>query len=269
MLKQRIVTALILIPIAIGGVFFLPTQAFTVFIGAVLTIAAWEWANFAGFEGSNRYLYALFIALLMGASSFVSAELLLIPGVIWWLVAFVLVVNYPQMSNWWSSKAAISLMGVFCLVPGHVAMVTLKQTTDSSFLILLLFFLIWGADIGAYFSGKAFGSKKLAPKVSPGKSWEGFCGGLLFATLIAVAMLMWLGRPDLQSIGGVIFLVGCVVIIMVSVLGDLVESMLKRNRGIKDSSGLLPGHGGVLDRLDSLLSAGPVFALFIVVFGWS
>ena len=160
-------------------------------------------------------------------------------------------------------------MGVFCLVPGYVAMVTLKQHADSSFLILLLFFLIWGADIGAYFSGRSLGKNKLAPKVSPGKSWEGLFGGLLFAMLIAIAMLSWLGRPDLQTMRGVIFLFGCMLITLVSVLGDLVESMLKRNRGIKDSSGLLPGHGGVLDRLDSLLSAGPVFALFIIMFEWT
>jgi phosphatidate cytidylyltransferase len=194
--------------------------------------------------------------------------MLLVPGVIWWAVAFVFVLKYPGLSNVWSSRPAISVMGIFCLVPGYVAMVTLKQTNDSSFLILLLFFLIWGADIGAYFSGKALGKNKLAPRVSPGKSWEGFFGGLLFATLIAVAMLLMLGKPDLQSVRGALFLAGCVFVIVVSVHGDLVESMLKRNRGIKDSSGLLPGHGGFLDRLDSLLSAGPVFALLIVMFEW-
>jgi len=270
MLKQRIITALILAPVAIAGIFFLPPIGFAVFIGMVLTIGGWEWANLAGFEDRLRYVYAALIALLMGLYSYFQppAELVLIMGSLWWCLALFFVVQYPARARLWSSRTAISLIGVLCLLPSYAGLLTLKQSADSSFLILLLFFLIWGADIGAYFSGRAFGRRKLAVAVSPGKSWEGFFGGLLTATVIAVLMLLWLGKPDLQSSRGMIFLAGCVLVVMISVLGDLVESMFKRNRGIKDSSGLLPGHGGVLDRVDSLLSAAPVFALMVIEYEW-
>ncbi len=268
MLKQRIITALILAPIAIAGIFFLPPFEFSLFIAAVMTIAAWEWANLAGFIGIHRYVYGLFIAVSLAASTFLPPEMILIPGLLWWCVAFLLVLKYPGLSDYWATKTRISLIGMVCLIPGFTAMVTLKQQTDSSFLILLLFFLIWGADIGAYFSGRALGKNKLAPRVSPGKSWEGLFGGLITASAICVAMLIWLEKPDLSSLRGLIFVACCVFVIFVSVLGDLVISMFKRNRGIKDSSKLLPGHGGVLDRLDSILSAAPVFALIILGFEW-
>ncbi|MFN3237047.1 MAG: phosphatidate cytidylyltransferase, partial [Pseudomonadales bacterium] len=174
-----------------------------------------------------------------------------------------------QGTERWGNPAAIALIGILVLVPGFVALLVLKNTANPDFLILLLFFLIWGADIGAYFTGRAFGKAKLAPEVSPGKSWEGFYGGLVIATLIGTAMFVWLGKPDLVSALGFIWILCLLLVIVVSVLGDLVMSMFKRHRGVKDSSNLLPGHGGVLDRIDSLLSAGPVFALLILLLGWS
>ena len=148
-------------------------------------------------------------------------------------------------------------------------MLLLKTYPDSNYLILLLFFLIWGTDIGAYFIGKTFGQRKLVPHVSPRKSWAGFFGGLITALVIATAISLIVKNPELLSINGIIFLVGCIAVAMVSVLGDLSISMFKRNAGVKDSSNLLPGHGGFLDRIDSLLSASPVFALFILFFGWT
>jgi len=268
MLKQRIITALILAPLAIACVFFLPPLQFSAFLIIVLTLAAWEWANLAGYEGAHRLIYAIVLPIFYGITSFFDPMFFLIPGLLWWLLAFALVVNYPDLTKFWSGKLVRSIIGIFMLVPGYVGLMQLKLSADSEFLILLLFFLIWGADIGAYFSGRAFGNKKLAAQVSPGKSWAGVYGGIIFATSIAIAMCLWLGKPDLGSPRGVLFIIACVVIIMISVLGDLVESMFKRNRGIKDSSNLLPGHGGILDRIDSLLSAAPTFALFILIYGW-
>ena len=268
MLKQRIITALILAPIAIGCVFFLPLLQFSAFLIIVLSLAAWEWAKLAGFEGEHRVIYAVVSLMFYGAATLVDPMFILVPGVLWWLCAFVLVINYPSLTHFWSSKIARSIIGIFMLVPGYVGLVELKQSADSEFLILLLFFLIWGADIGTYFSGRAFGKTKLAPKVSPGKSWAGVYGGIVFATLLAIAMCLWMGKPDFMSARGLVFVLACVAIVIVSVLGDLVESMFKRHRGIKDSSALLPGHGGILDRIDSLLSAAPTFALFILIYGW-
>lgn len=267
MLKQRILTALVLIPIAIGSLFFLPPLGFALFVGGVITIGAWEWANLAGLSSQLRYVYALFISALLVAAYFVPPIYVLAAGALWWAVAFVFMVQYPAGAERWSGQLSLGVIGLFVLVPGFVSLLVLKGTTAPNELILLLFFLIWGADVGAYFVGRAIGKRKLAVEVSPGKSWEGFYGGLVTALLIATAMLYWMGQPNLQSQQGVLFLLGLVLVIMVSVLGDLAISMFKRNRGIKDSSNLLPGHGGILDRIDSLLSAGPVFALLISLTG--
>ena len=239
-----------------------------------MTIGAWEWANLARYVGWQRYLYALTIALLLIAVSFLIeissswALAILLIAALWWVLALILVIDYPRSQRYWSSRWVLTLLGPIMLVPGYVGLMQLKQTNDSHFLILLLFFLIWGADIGAYFSGLRWGDKKLAPAVSPGKSWAGFYGGVTLATLIAIAMCLWLGKPVMLSAAGLVFVLGCILVILFSVLGDLTESMFKRQRGIKDSSQLLPGHGGVLDRVDSLLAGAPIFALFVLLFDW-
>lgn len=268
MLKQRIITALIIAPIAIACVFFMPPVGFYLFVGTVITVSAWEWANLSDFSGLPRYIYALVIAGLLVATSLIPAEWVLGPALVWWLLALVLVIRFPGLENIWSGRITRSLIGVFILVPGFVSLVQLKQSVDGNYLILLLFFIIWGADIGAYFSGRAFGKAKLAPRVSPGKSWAGFWGGMVSAVVISIAMTFWLGKPDLTTERGLVFLVACLMLAVISVVGDLTISMFKRHRGIKDSSNLLPGHGGFLDRLDSLFAAGPTFALFILTFGW-
>ena len=266
MLRQRIITALILAPIAIAGVFLLPVTGFALFVGFILTIGAWEWAGLAGFKEKKRFIYALGIALLLIGSHFLPILHVLVLGCLWWCLALLLVLCYPALVGYWSSKPIISTMGIFALVPGYVALLSLKQSPQSSSLILMLFVLIWSADIGAYLIGRAFGQRKLAPRVSPGKSLEGVFGGLVAAMLVAFVMLTCFGVPDLSSLAGASFLLGCVLVIVISVLGDLTESLFKRNRGLKDASKLLPGHGGVLDRIDSLLSAAPVFALMILLF---
>ncbi len=269
MLKQRVITALVIAPVAIACVFFLPFIGFAVFVGAVLTIAGWEWANLAGYDGAPKLAYAAFIALLMLGAWFAPSMAVLALAIVWWVLAAMLVVLYPKLDTLWGASITRSLIGIVVLVPGFVSLVELKQSLDANFLILLLFFLIWGADVGAYFSGKAFGKAKLMPRVSPGKSWAGFYGGMITALIIASAMALWLGKPDLTSEGGVIFLLACLLVAVVSVFGDLTISMFKRHRGIKDSSNLLPGHGGFLDRIDSLLAAGPVFAVYILLTGWT
>ena len=267
MLRQRIITALILAPIAVGGVFFLPPLFFGVFIGAILTVAAWEWANLAHLGGAMRYGYALVIALLMAATHWIDAAIpLLVAGLLWWSVAMALILQYPDATRLWRDPGVKAAIGILVLVPGFVSLIALKSMADSTFLISLLFVLIWSTDIGAYFVGRAFGKRKLAPKVSPGKSWEGVYGGLMAAIVVVVAMGAWFDPALLFSLDGLVFTSGCVAVAAVSIVGDLAVSMFKRARDIKDSSNLLPGHGGVLDRIDSLLSAGPVFAVFLLWF---
>ncbi|MDA0789708.1 MAG: phosphatidate cytidylyltransferase [Proteobacteria bacterium] len=268
MLGQRIITALIMAPIALAGVFLLQNSGFAVFVGAVLVIAAWEWARLAGIEGPGRVAYAAGLGMVLGASFYLPAVLILALGLLWWLLALALVVAYPGGSQIFSSRVTRCLLGLPLFVPGFMSLLQLKAAPDAEVLIVLLFFLIWGADVGAYFSGKAFGKRKLAPAVSPGKSWAGFYGGMATAIAIAVAIPMIAGLPMLVGAGGALFVAGCLFVAMTSVLGDLTISMFKRYAGVKDASNLLPGHGGVLDRIDSLLAAGPVFAVMILLMGY-
>jgi phosphatidate cytidylyltransferase len=263
MLKQRIITALILLPIALGGFFLLEGFGFALFIGLVVTLGAWEWARLAGFSSQPaRLVYAAIVALML----FV---MYLLPGltpwvlgasVLWWGLATYLVLTYPRSSAHWASAACKLMIGLLILLPAWQGLVEIKKYPLGNWLILAVMVLVWGADIGAYFSGRAFGKRKLAPQVSPGKSWEGVYGGLALSLVITVIVGFVRDWTVAELFKG---LIGAAVIVFISVVGDLTESMFKRQSGIKDSSNLLPGHGGVLDRIDSLTAAIPVFAVLL------
>ncbi|WP_437881499.1 phosphatidate cytidylyltransferase [Pseudomonas sp. LRF_L74] len=261
MLKQRVITALILLPIALGGFFLLDGAAFALFIGAVVTLGAWEWARLAGFAAQGArlaYAAAVALALFLLASVVQLAPVVLSLAVLWWLVAVVLVLTYPESSQLWSSARIRLVIGLLILLPAWQGLVLLKQWPQGNWLIIAVMVLVWGADIGAYFAGKRFGKRKLAPSVSPGKSWEGFYGGLLASLLITFVV----GLVRSWTVGGLLVaLIGTALVVGISVVGDLTESMFKRQAGVKDSSSLLPGHGGVLDRIDSLTAAVPLFAV--------
>ncbi|MGH8435449.1 MAG: phosphatidate cytidylyltransferase [Pseudomonas sp.] len=268
MLKQRIITALLLLPVALGGFFLLDGGAFALFIGAVVTLGGWEWGRLAGFSAQPaRIGYALLVAVLLyllyQAPAF--APWLLLVAIVWWVLATLLVLNFPSGSRFWAGTPAKLVIGLLILLPAWQGLVMLKQWPLANGLILSVMVLVWGADIGAYFSGKAFGKRKLAPQVSPGKSWEGMFGGLLLSLLIASAVGVYRGWSVNEFVLG---LGGAALVVLISVVGDLTESMFKRQAGVKDSSNLLPGHGGVLDRIDSLTAAIPVFALLLWSVGW-
>ncbi|AZD00398.1 phosphatidate cytidylyltransferase [Pseudomonas chlororaphis] len=263
MLKQRIITALILLPIALCGFFLLEGSAFALFIGLVVTLGAWEWARLAGFEAqSTRIAYAVVVAALLFLMQLLPgiAPWVLGAAVLWWGLATFLVLTYPRTREHWAGAAAKLVIGLLILLPAWQGLVFIKQQPLGNWLIMAVMVLVWGADIGAYFSGKAFGKRKLAPQVSPGKSWEGVYGGLLLSLVITAAVGLVAG----WSVGQIILgLLGAAIVVFISVVGDLTESMFKRQAGIKDSSNLLPGHGGVLDRIDSLTAAIPVFAVLL------
>jgi phosphatidate cytidylyltransferase len=187
-------------------------------------------------------------------------------------VAFILVKTHPKFIGLWGSQVVRLLLGVVIIVPMWVGFVQLNSYPElNTYLILYVMFLIWGADVGAYFAGRAFGKNKLAPKVSPGKSWEGVYGGFAVTMLMALGGGFWLQEKTYQTFDTeqwITLFVITLIVTAVSVVGDLVESMVKRHRGIKDSSNLLPGHGGVRDRIDSMTSAIPVFALSLSLVGW-
>ncbi|MCM0611478.1 phosphatidate cytidylyltransferase [Marinobacter sediminum] len=273
MLKTRIITALILAPIAIGGIFFLPPLGFALFTGAIITVGAWEWANMSGIEGQGgRVAYAAVIAALLWGLLNTSALTVLWLSVVWWFICFLLVRGYPSGSDRWGSLPVRAIMGLFVLVPAWVGLNHLRMgsfqfgdITNNLWVILYVFCVVWVADIGAYFSGRAFGKAKLAPRVSPGKSWAGVWGGLLAVGVFAVIVSTLASASVVETL---LLVVASLLTGLVSVLGDLLESMLKRFRGIKDSSQLLPGHGGIMDRIDSLTAAIPIFALIITQLGW-
>ena len=268
MLKQRIITALILLPIALGGFFLLQGADFALFIGLVVSLGAWEWARLAGLEAQPlRLAYAAVIAGALMVLHLMPdlAPWVLGASVIWWGLATWLVLTYPRSSELWASAACRLLIGVLVLLPAWQGLILLKHWSMGNWLILSVMVLVWAADIGAYFAGRAFGKRKLAPQVSPGKSWEGVYGGLAVSLAIVVAVGLYRDWSLGQVLSGVL---GGALVVMASVIGDLTESMFKRRSGIKDSSNLLPGHGGVLDRIDSLTAAIPLFAVLLWAAEW-
>lgn len=273
MLKTRILTALILAPIAIIGIFFLPPLGFAVFTGVAISLGAWEWANMAGYTTSaTRIGYAALVAVILAVVYQMPTLNVLWLGVVWWVLALLMVRAYPDGTSVWGGSPARAAMGLLVLVPAWVGLNHLRNGTllfgevDNGLVaILYVFLVVWVADIGAYFAGRAFGRAKLAPRVSPGKSWAGVWGGLAAVALLAMAAGLLAGAGVLDTL---ILLLASMLVAGISVVGDLLESMLKRFRGIKDSSQLLPGHGGIMDRIDSLTAAIPVFALLITLNGW-
>lgn len=264
MLKQRLLTAIILAPLALAGLFALEGAAFAIFTGAVILVAAWEWSRLSGLQTLGQTLYPLVIGLtLWGAWG--QPHLLhqaLGAAALFWSLALILVITYPKTVHWWRCPARRAVMGFFVLLPAWAGFILLRDL--GAFWLLYVLLIAWVADIFAYFSGRAFGKNKLAPAVSPGKSWEGVAGGLIGTTGLSLAATLYL---DLAANQSLILLFTTLVITGVSVLGDLTESLVKREAGMKDSSQLLPGHGGFMDRIDSLTSAVPLFALLLIYLG--
>lgn len=261
MLKQRMITAAWLAPLTLIGLFGLQGGAFALFTALIVLLGAWEWTNLAGVaRQSARIALVAVMAVLMLAMWLGGAALAAWPlwlAAIGWVVNLYWVTHYPNTAKQWQATSRRLLMGVWVLLPCWVGFNVLRDSGAVWLLFVLL--LVWTADIGAYFAGRRWGKNKLAPKVSPGKSWEGVYGGLAATLLLAIVFAVW---QPFNLMGGVALVVITGLVTLVSVLGDLLESMLKRYRDIKDSSQLLPGHGGVLDRIDSLTAAVPIFALF-------
>ncbi len=270
MLKQRVITAFALAAAVLTGVFFLSGEALALAVGAFLTLGAWEWAAFAGLaRAPARVLYAACVGLLFWVAWQASAHpawlvALLGATLLWWLGALALVARFagaaaPRRGFGWGA----ALAGGIVLVPAGVAVAVLHARFGPGFVVFLLA-LNAAADIGAYFAGRRWGRRRLAPRVSPGKTWEGVGGALAASTLLSLGVALLVLR---LGPGAAFALVGvCLSAVAFSVVGDLVESLFKRCRGLKDSGSLLPGHGGVLDRIDSLTAAAPVFVLGLL--GW-
>lgn len=282
MFKQRVITAVILAPLALWAIFYLPLAGFAAFISIAFLLGAWEWSGFCGLAKRRmRAVYVLLTALSMGLFYYAvplqgalqdSAPLLgmLLLGAGWWLLAIVLVLSFPRSQGWWAtSDWRRALMGWCTLLPAWAALLFIRglQYDSSTFygawLIFALLGLVWAADIGGYIIGKPFGRTKLLPKVSPGKTLEGLLGGLLLVLLVVTGLLVWLEWPGATYY----WYIAAILLSILSVFGDLSESMFKRVAGKKDSGVFLPGHGGILDRIDSLTATAPIYALLLAFWG--
>lgn len=283
MLKQRIITAVILAPLALGGVLFLPLQLFPFFAAFITLLGAWEWGAFLppkGQENANklyRIVFTLSLTLLMTALLLIVPidhiwnqgqlhpiyQSVLIVSALWWCVSIGLIFLYPKATAFWNnSEFYKGLFGQLTLIPFWIGMIALRSygyhndPLLGGMLIVSVFLIVWGADVGAYFVGRSLGKTKLMPNVSPGKTLEGMLGGLITAMFTIILTQSYFYNIELIPLLILVFATA-----FVSVFGDLSESMFKRNSKIKDSGNLLPGHGGILDRIDSLTAAIPVFAL--------
>jgi len=279
MLRQRVVTALIAIAAALLALWLLPTLVLALLFGPLLLIGAWEWAVLAGLGWILRAVYVTAVAAALygawlGLETTPALVAFLGVSLCWWGVAAVAVMRYPAgllpgggaggmvaLAPLWRA-----LEGLLVLVPPFYVLLRLHAASAAGALwILSLLAFIWAADTGAYFTGRALGRTKLAPRVSPGKTWEGAIGGVL-ASVCVGALLMRFGFHVRGASLAALMMVIAVVAVF-SIIGDLTISALKRGAGAKDSGTLFPGHGGVLDRLDSLFAAAPLFVLGLKILG--
>lgn len=270
MLLQRILTALILVPLVVGGALYLPDPYLALILAVVVLLGGWEWTRLAMLESVAGRV--VFLCLLVGL--LVAGWLLLqeMPGSalwvsslasLWWLLAALMLIRYRPGSG--SAAPPIKLLyGLMVLLPPWFSLLVIHRLPeDGPLLMLFVMVLIWVADTGAYFSGRRFGRAKLAPYISPGKTREGVYGALLGAALCG--LLLYQLRPQTGAL--LLLILFCLLLALVSVVGDLFESLLKRQAGLKDSGQLLPGHGGMLDRIDSLTAAAPVYLLGLLLLG--
>ena len=275
MLKQRLITAIILIVLFLGAIFNVDTQGLGVLLAVLVAAGAWEWAGLMRLSSAllkSLYLLATVFLLYFSFELLANPSLLenlLIVSALFWLCAllFLCYANATQMNikAWHISPVISGFIGVLLLLPTWLALLYIHGSLQQGeWFLLFLMVLIWGADSGAYFAGRAWGKNKLAVVVSPGKTWEGFAGAMLIAVVLAIAAAVY-WYSDLKP--QVMFVLLCVFTVIFSVVGDLFESLFKRQAGVKDSGKLLPGHGGVLDRIDSLTAAAPIFTLGMILLG--
>ena len=277
--STRIVTALGLAPVAIAALLWLPSPYLALLVAVVMMFGLWEWTRLAGLDAPlPRATYLVGNALVMlalawgsrGSDTWAPLQAVALVGAAWWLVVPVWLRAFDFASTPSTFSRAVKLLaGSISVIPawsaaiwlhheGQPAQWSLFPIPAGALWTLFAVLIIWAADSGAYFVGSRYGKHKLAPRISPGKSWEGLGGGLATAALVAVAAMPVLGVPW-SSTPALIALT--LVTVAISVVGDLFESLLKRHAGMKDSSDLIPGHGGMLDRIDSLLAALPVFVV--------
>jgi phosphatidate cytidylyltransferase len=275
MLATRVITAVVALVVVVAMVFFAPRTLWSLFMLAVGLVCCWEWSRLSGLAAPGRAVFlALSLAVaaalqalhqLAGPDAFTRLALaLLVVATVFWIV----VAPFWIASHLRPAAPLVAFAGWVVVWPTWAAAIVLREA--GPWILLGAAALVWVADIAAYFSGKRFGRRKLAPAVSPGKTWEGLAGALVGVLAYAIVLAIVARTRDVPfadlfaPAGGIPALIAMVVLAAISVVGDLFESWMKRGVGRKDSSALLPGHGGVLDRIDALTSTLPVAALVLM-----
>lgn len=262
MFRQRFFTSLIMIPLILWALYYAPVMELA-FIGAALAVVcAYEWLPLIPLtHWSKKIIFFLLVGLAIllsfkGGMYFLTSDLVL------WLLLIVAIVTYPSSMSYWGHSFIVGFISLIVLAGAARSLAGIYLHPNGTNLLVYLFCLVWAADSGAYIAGKLYGRHKIIPFVSPGKTWEGLAGGITLAIFIAWAANAWF-HPMLETL--VWFLMAFITVLM-SVFGDLFISMLKRRGGLKDTGFLIPGHGGLLDRLDSLLAAAPFFYVMLYYF---
>ncbi|UDG81551.1 Phosphatidate cytidylyltransferase [Candidatus Profftia lariciata] len=278
MLKLRIITTIIFVPIVIASLFLLSPINLAIIDLIICILAAWEWGQIVGLKNNlHRILGAIFcgvvlVTILLSIYVFnlnmhIIISLLGI-AVIWWIIAFFLVLFYPRSATWWKKSRILKIIfGAVTIVPFFSSIIVLRHygyeinNHQGSWWLCYIIILVWSVDSGAYIFGRLFGKYKLSPQVSLEKTWEGLIGGLTTAFIVSLMFDLYALLP----ISSFTLLLCSIIVSLASILGDLTESMFKREAGLKDSSHLIPGHGGILDRIDSLTAAVPIFVCLIML----
>lgn len=270
MLQTRIITAVILLVAFAADLFLANFQVFALVLGFVVAGAAWEWSRLCQIRSeAMQTAYASAVGVLALVILYIPynetlMRWILLMGFLYWMTVPVAFYMTPKLVRFSNLQGVLLAQGIFVMVVAAIAIQYLRSYAPhaSSYLLLYALAIVWVMDIGAYFSGKRFGVNKLAPLISPGKTWEGVYGGLLATFLV---MLVVLFSAEFAEANALKLILATALAAAVSVIGDLAESRIKRAADMKDSSQMLPGHGGVLDRIDGVLSAIPVFAF---VWAW-
>ena len=279
MLKQRIATALILLVGLIAMTTILDLEQFAAITAALVLIGAWEWAAFASLGSKSRLAFVgtlalsiapLWFALGVGGAPGYDASFALgfsLLGALFWVLMFAAIASFPRSTDAWNDKSRISVMGMLSLLCTWVGLVSLKALLPNGALVIMLIIMVAAVDVGAFFTGKLFGKRKLAPALSPNKTWEGVWGGVTLNVAVSIVFAILLNNyvQPFSLIDYAIFAALALIVAFFSVVGDLAESMLKRNRELKDSVSILPGHGGLLDRIDGLMAATPICVAFLIL----
>ncbi|MBT7307092.1 MAG: phosphatidate cytidylyltransferase [Gammaproteobacteria bacterium] len=264
--QLRTLSTVVLGPLLLWAIVSLQGEAFTLLLVLLLLPAAWEWSRLAGQKRLWPQLeYTALVILLFYASRLLPLEPLLLAALLWWGGALFWLRKFPAQTGWLFNPVLRYIAGLFVLLPAWRALEVIHLQEQGVGLLFFLLLLIWSADIGAYLVGVRMGKHKLAPNVSPGKSIEGVLGGMAAASLVGVAAFLLLDEVKIML---PLFLLSVLLLVIFSVVGDLVESAYKRHVGLKDSGQLIPGHGGILDRVDSLTAAAPLYLVLLLLFGW-